>query len=346
MSANIREMLIAFSKNKQAAIATANTAAGMWRMNKLNSSFGGPRLVTENDAPELGKGNEFAQNVFRVNWDVQGGIEKYMSAEFAAWVFAFGLGKCVKSGTTPNWIYTCTPLDPVTDGIELPYFSFVEQIRPGASAILDRMSIGCAINDFTLNVASGPGRANSKLSVNYIGSGKHLEPSTITIPAATAEKLLSSASLALTINTVDYVTAKKIVNLELGWKNNIRADEGFFPGSGFQTTDPTSGAVRGRLEVGDRELTFKFTARFDATSTELTQLAAGTEGTAVLSLTYDTNNSLEVTVQRVQIADAPLGDANGLLTVEATCNALWHTSNGLISAVAKCNVDGISEDEA
>ena len=444
MPANIRETIIAFSKNKQAAIATANTAAGMWRLNKLNSSFGGPKLITETDAEEFGKGHEFAANVYRMSWDVQGQIEKYLSAEFATWAFAFALGKCTKTGTPPNYIYTITPLDPVTDGIELPYFSFVEQIRPGASAVLDRMSIGCAIQDLTLTIASGPGRANAKLVVNYVGSGKRAKPSTITIPAATAEKLLASASLALSISGTDYVTAKKIVSLELTWKNNIRLEDGFYPGSGFQGaqaqvetitltgssgtatvavaggltkvatygdsltdtagdfvtswatdylaqgivvtssgvhliftasvpgtgfTAPTitnatsnlagtvahttpniaeadSGAIRGRLEVGSRELGLKFTARFDATSIELDSVETQAEGTAVVGLTHDTNNSLAITVQRVQVSAADLGDANGLLTVQANVTALWHSTNGLISVVGKCNQDGIAEAEA
>ena len=61
--------------------------------------------------------------------------------------------------------------------------------------------------------------------------------------------------MALTINGVDYVTNKNIVSLETSWKNNIKMDAGFFPGSGFQTSgDATTGAVRGRLEL-DRKST-------------------------------------------------------------------------------------------
>jgi len=347
MPANIREMLIAFSKNKQADIATANTAAGMWRLNKLNTSFGGPKLNTENDAAELGKGHEFATQVFLTSWDVQGQLEKFCSAEFAAWVMAFGLGKVVKTGTTPNWIYTCTPLDPVTDGIELPYFSLVEQMRPGASSVVDRMAVGCAIQDWTLSIGSGPGRANSKLVANYVGSGKHVEPSLITIPAATTEKLLPSSGLACTINGVNYVTAKNIVSLEASWKNNLRLDSGFYPGSGFQDTgEGDSGAIRGRLEVGDRELGLQFTARFDHDSTELTKLKDQTEGTAVIGLTYDTNNNLTLTYQRLRFSVVELGDTEGLVTVQVTCAPLYHSTNGLITVVAKCNVDAIAEAEA
>ena len=57
-------------------------------------------------------------------------------------------------------------------------------------------------------------------------------------------------------------------------------DAGFFPGSGFQTPgDATTGAVRGRLEFGDRRDTLKFTARFDKNSTGLTKLKARTTRT-------------------------------------------------------------------
>ncbi|MBZ5625935.1 MAG: hypothetical protein LAQ69_45690, partial [Acidobacteriia bacterium] len=133
-----------------------------------------------------------------------GTLEKYLSAEMAAWAMCFGLGKVVKSGSASNWTYTCTPLIPANgDATELPYFSFVEQIRPGAGSVIDRLLPGCAVEGWTITVGSGPGRANSKITVEFHGSGKLTEPSAITMPAATVEKLLPSASLTLTINGVD-----------------------------------------------------------------------------------------------------------------------------------------------
>jgi hypothetical protein len=346
MPANINELLVGFGKCKQAALATANTLTGIWRLGKLNSSFASPRLSTENDASELGKGHEFATQVFRTAWDVSGQIEKYLSAEFAAWAMSFGLGKVTKSGTTPNWIYTVTPLAPATDGIELPSFSYLEQIRPGASDVLDRMAVGCVVEGWALSVGSGPGRANSKLTVDIVGSGKKTEPSGITLPTATAEKLLPSSSLTATINGVDYVTAKNLVSFEASWKNNNRLDSGFYPGSGFQGATADTGAVRGRLEVGNREASLSFTARFENGSTELTKLEALTEGTAVITLTYDTNNNLSLTFQRVIFSVVEIGDSDGIVTVQVTCTPLWHSTNGLLTAVAKCNVDGIAQTEA
>ena len=89
----------------------------------------------------------------------------------------FGLGKVVKSGTTPNFIYTCTPLIPSNgDATELPYFSFVGQIRPGSGVVFDRMDVGCAVEAGTIMIGSGPGRANSKITVEFHGSGKLTEP--------------------------------------------------------------------------------------------------------------------------------------------------------------------------
>ncbi|MBI4875421.1 MAG: hypothetical protein HY822_12375 [Acidobacteria bacterium] len=423
----IQETLIAFSRSKQTNIATPNTTAGMWRLHKVNAALVNPKLVTEDDAAELGKGHEFATALYATSWDVAGTLEKYLGAEIAAWAIVFGLGKCVKTGSTPHFIYTCTPPIPSAgEAVELPYFSYVEQIRPGANVVLDRLVGGCAVEGWTISVGSGPGRANSKINIEFVGSGKVVEPSAITMPAATAEKLLPSASLALSINGVDYVTAKNVVSLETGWKNNIRLDTGFYPGSGFQawagktfTADPdtevlssvghgmqdgaevtvsgaalptgltagvvyhvvgatadtfklslteggdpvnitaagtpphtvtvvpaTTGAIRGRLEYGNRAGTLKFVARFMSGSAELAKLRSLTTGTAVLTLTYDTNNSLSITWQKVAFAMAEVGETDGILTVSVECTPMYHASNGLITAVVRCDVDGIGEVEA
>ena len=341
----LQELQICFGKQKQTDIGTANTAVQMWQLRKLNAQLTNPKLNTENDAEEFGKGHEFPTQSFQTSWDVSGTLEKYLGAEIAAWAMAFGLGKVVKSGTTPNFTYTCTPLMPASgDAAELPYFSFVEQIRPGAGVVLDRMAVGCVVEGWTISIGSGPGRANSKITVEFAGSGKFTEPSAIAMPAATLEKLLPSASLALTINGVNYVSNKNIVSLETNWKNNVRMDGGFYPGSGFQSAgDATSGAIRGRLEFGNRQGTLRFTARFENGSSELTKLKQQTTGTAVISLSYDANNSLDLTWQKVSFATAEVGETDGIVTVAVECLPMWDATNGIVSAVAKCGVDNIGQ---
>ena len=158
-STRLQEVQICFGFGKQADIATANLVAAMWRLKKLNAQLATPKLNTENDAAEYGKGHEFATQTFKTSWDTGGTLEKYLSAEMATWAMCFGLGKVVKSGTTPNFIYTCTPLIPSNgDATELPYFSFVEQIRPGAGVVLDRMEVWvrCRGMDHHGRLRSGP----------------------------------------------------------------------------------------------------------------------------------------------------------------------------------------------
>jgi hypothetical protein len=337
--------LVCFGKGKQTDIATAQAAGVMWRMNKLNAALADPKLAIEDDAAEYGKGHEFATTTFKTSWDVTGTLEKYLSAEMAAWAVCFGLGKVVKSGSA-NFTYTCTPLFPSAgDATELPYFSFVEQIRPGAGVILDRQAVGCAVEGFTIAIGSGPGRANSKITVEFVGSGKVIDLATgITMPAATVENLLPSASLTLTINGVDYVTAKNLVSLETSWKNNLRVNDGFFPGSGFQTAgDATTGAIRGRLEFGNRQGTLKFVARFDASSAEYAKLKAQTTGTAVMTLTHDTNNSLQLTWQKVAFSTVTIGETDQFATVAVDCVPQYDATNGILTAVAKSAVDGICQ---
>src|SRR5512141_1923455 len=96
----LQEILICFGKQKQTDIATANTAGQMWQLRKLNAALGNPKLNTENDAEEVGKGHEFPVQSFQTAWDGGGTLEKYLGAEIGAWALAFGLGKVVKSGST------------------------------------------------------------------------------------------------------------------------------------------------------------------------------------------------------------------------------------------------------
>jgi hypothetical protein len=321
----------------------------MWRMNKLNASLANPRLLVEDDATEYGKGHEFAIATYKTSWDVAGALEKYMSAEIAAWAVCFGLGKVVKTGTTPNWIYTATPLIPSAgDDTELPYFSFVEQIRPGSGVVLDRQAVGCAIEGFTISIGSGPGRANSKLTIEFAGSGKVIDTATgITVPAATTEHLLPSASLTLSINGVDYVTAKNLVSLETSWKNNLRLNDGYYPGSGFQTADdPSTGSIRGRLEFGNRAGTLKFVARFDHTSAEYAKLKAQTTGTAVIGLGFDAHNSLQITWQKISFRMVEITESDQFATVTVECVPQYDDTNGLVTMVAKCGIDGICQATA
>lgn len=335
------ERVICFGKGKQTDIATAQVAGNMWRMPKLEAGSCRRELNSESDAAEYGKGHEFGENVYPVNWDQSFSFSKYLSAEIMAWACAFGLGKVVKSGSTPNFIYTCTPLD-FTAGLELPYFTWAEQVRT-ADAVTDFAAIGLAVEGFMVELQSGPGRASSRITIDVVGSGKETAPSTITFPAVTAEKLLSSASLAATINGTDYVTLQRFVSLKWGWKNNLMLDEGFYPGCG---TDDGA-AVRGRMEVGKRQPFLSFVVRKTEDSDEVTKHIAGTTGTAVITQTYDSNNTYTATFQKVAFRRAKeVESSSGLIAMDCDMEPMYHASNGLLSVVCKAATDGICEAPA
>jgi hypothetical protein len=75
----------------------------------------------------------------------------------------------------------------------------------------------------------------------------------------------------------------------------------------------------------------------------LTKLKAQTTGTAVMTLTFDSNNSLAITWQKVSFATAEIGETNDFVTVVVDCTPEYDATNGVISAVAKCGVDGICQ---
>ena len=94
MSARVQGLILGLGNAKQADIATAS--ASFLRFKKIDTTLTSPHPVTENDAAEVGKGNEFIGGVYPVNYDVANRIEKFASAEFVAWAWAYALGNVVQ----------------------------------------------------------------------------------------------------------------------------------------------------------------------------------------------------------------------------------------------------------
>lgn len=348
-TANIRELRTAVSFRKQADIATLPADAYFWSLSKTNAALANVDPKTEDDSLDLGKGDEFANNVYPLNVDASVQYEKYCSSEIMSWLAAFGLGTFIKSSPEIGaFLYTATPLDPVSGGIELPFCSYVETIRQGGSALLDRALIGNVVGDWGLELNSGPGRQNAKVTFNLVGSGKILEPSTITMPSAHVEHGLNAGSAAITILGSNYVSLKRLVSLQFTSNYSIRTDQGLFPGSGV---DANGFQIRGRLENADRVYALNFKVRLENTSTELANLLAQTEGTAVLSLTGalidgTTYHGFTLTGHRVRITSAVVDDDQGIVTVSVQVRFLKHTSNGVITLAATCEQDEIGSAPA
>jgi hypothetical protein len=338
MPARVQQLILGVSKAKQANIATAVAAASFLRFKKLNADITSPRPVFESDAAEIGKGHEFASQTFPSHYDVANRLEKYASAEFVTWAAAFGLGNVVMSGSGPSYNYTATPIDPATT-LELPYFSLVEQVPEGGGNAVDNLYIGCAIEEWLYQFNYGPGRASSRMTVNWVGSGKVTSPSEITVPALTAEKNMLAASMALNVNGVDYVGTKRILSGAVGWKNNLLLNAGFFPGSGLQD----GLQIRGRMEIGTRVPSFQFTTRLIAGSTEYNTLTNQTTGTAVLTVQYDADNQVTFTFQKMAFQVVENAEADGIVAVTVTGAPMYDDTNGVLTVASKCSIQGIAQ---
>lgn len=336
-AANIRETRMAIGYEDQSDLTTPNIAAQMFSFTKLNDSLAELTPQTETDATWIGKGDEFPTESFLDSWSVQVAVEKYLGSQILAHSAVYGLGGFSYGGG----VYTCTPADPITTCINMKPFSYLETIRQGGSAVLDRVFPGMAVEEFQVALGTGPTLASAKLTATYVGTGLFISPSLITQPAISSENLLRAATLLMTVNGTDYVTLKNIVSATFGFKNNIRLDSGYFPGSGYETASTTSGQVRGRMEFGDRAMTFSFVARFTSGSTELATLMAQTSGTGVLQLAGGAGHSMVSTVQKTTFASAVVGNTDGIVTVAVTVNALKDPTNGLFTLAVGTNVVGI-----
>lgn len=333
------ELQVAISIGKQANITTAPVIGKFARISMVRSPTSVVTESTEDDAGEYGFGDEFARTVYKTSADARNTISKYMSSQFAAFAFTFGLGGVTLTGSGP-YVYTCVPQVTASAGIELPYFSILEQMRPGGSSIIDRTLIGNAIKRVTCRLVKGPGRQNSTIAVDWIGSGLYTEPSALTMPAVTPENFLSAAGLALTINGFDYVTSRNFESLEFGFENNVDENGGYRPGSGFNAN---GFQVRNSIEIGTRQPFLNAVARFKSDSPEIIALRAQTTGTAVVNLTQDANNSLVATYEKFAYKSAVIGETNGIVTVSFTASPLYDATNGVLSVVATTPLGAICQ---
>ena len=328
--ANIRETKICFGKVPQTDLVTPNVVSDMWSLLKTNTALMQTDLRTETDALDIGKGDEFPINVYKTAASTTVALEKYCTSEFMAWLFCFGLGNATKTGgATTGYTYSATPQDPVVQCINQPAFTWAEQIRAEPNSVIDRAGIGMVVNDFTITMESGPGRANCRVASNFIGTGQILIPSGYTFPVTQSEHLLNaSGTTKLMINGIEYLLGNakgRFNNLEFRWNNNTRTDSGYFPGSGLQN----GFAVRGRMEFGTRDLSLTFVARAVLGSQEYNNLINLTEGITEITVqgaAIGTSfHQMDLLFPRTIISAETIGDADGIVTVNCTVSILKPT---------------------
>jgi hypothetical protein len=261
-----------------------------------------------------------------------------------AWLFCFTTGKATKAAAGTGWAYAAVPNDPSVDCINLPCFTYAEEIRPEPDSVIDRSLIGCVVGEWTLTMSSGPGRANCRVACTFPGSGRVQIPGISPLPLVMQEHFLNAAGAHITINGIDYVLSASFISLEFRWNNNVRLDTGLYPGSGTQN----GYAVRGRMEYGIREMTLSFVARAQKGSIEYDNLINQVEGPAVFGVNgaaIDASNyhAFEIDMPRTRFQSVVNGDDANIVTVQCAVTALQPLDGvtPIITLKATTTQDGI-----
>lgn len=341
--ANVQETVIAFGFKPQADVATPNTLPEMWSLTKTNPALAVVNPVNENNALDIGKGNEFPSQVFPSYQDASVPLEKFASSEFLAWLFCFSTGKATKTTAGTGYKYDAVMNDPATECINLPCFTWDELIRPEPDSVVDRALIGVVVGEWTLTMSSGPGRANCRVACVLPGSGRVQTPGLTPLPAVTEEHLLNAAGASININGIDYVLQQSFISLDFRFNNNVRLDSGLYPGSGTQN----GYAVRGRMEYGIREIALSFVARAQKGSQEFNNLINGTEGSATFgckgqSIDGTAFHSFQITIPRERMQAVVNGEDNNIVTVQCVVTPLQPTDGSpIITMSATTTKDAI-----
>lgn len=344
--ANIQETKIAFGFIPQVDVATENALPEIWSLTKTNPALSVVNPVNETDAADIGKSNEFPTQVFPSHRDATVAVEKFVSSEIMAWLFCFTTGKATKTSAGTGFTYSAIPSDPVVNCINLPTFTYAEQIRAEPDSVVDRALVGCVVGEWTLTMSSGPGRANCRVTMTWPGSGRVNSPSGLSpLPFTTTEHFLNASGAKITINGIDYLITNSFISLEFHWNNNVRLDQGLYPGSGTQN----GYAVRGRMEHGIREMTLSFRARAQKGSPEYNNLINQTEGPASFGVDGATINggpnmhNFLITMPRTRMSAVTNGEDNGIVTVDCQAMALQPTDGvtPIITMEATTLQDGI-----
>ncbi len=339
MPARVQALNFAVGSAKQADIITKSTT--FLKIPKLNMDVPFLSYNTETDKDWIGKGNEFisANGVYLTNVDTTGRIQRYGSAEFVCWAWAYALGNTALA----TGLYTARPIDPATT-LELPYWTLVAQLGEGGGSALDEAHIGCVVESVETNFKYGPGLNTVECNVEYVGAGIHATPSAVSLPATLSEKYMRSSSMAITVNGTDYVAgtpgAKTILMGSIGWKNNMILPLRYTPGSGL---DAAGFAVGNRIFIGNRVPSFTFTAFLTKDSTEYTKLAAQTTGTAVVTLTFDATHFCTWTWESVSFERREVVQEEGLVAVTITVAPKFDPTNGVVIFTSKNGVADISQ---
>lgn len=339
----LQTLRIAIGRKQQSALATPLVAADMVSLVQTSRETPQIQFMTEDNRDDFGKGIYPTQN-FKKNLDSAFPIAGRLTSEWATILSTFGTGKTTKIAAGSGWKYTSVAYNPNTDGLAMPTTMVVAQIGSGATAILDKALLGCALEEFAIQAKSGAGRDNATFTSQWVGTGRYVKPSNIVMPAQLVEHDLNAGGMtSILINGINYLTSNRFASLDFSWKNNLRLDTGFFPGSGVQN----GFQVRGRMRRGTPALSLKVRVEAETGSAEEDNLINQTEGTAVITFggavigAGPDVHSFKITCPRVVPTVNNITENDDIAVYDMEFSMLEHSTNGIISFEAICEMNDV-----
>jgi hypothetical protein len=336
----LQDTRFSISYKKQVDLVTALTATDMWTLELTNDDPIGIQPINEDNAADKGKG-VYATQTYPSHIASNGSWNGRLTSEAACMLTTFGIGATTKvAAGTGGFKYTSVAPDLLVTGLDLPAASAVVKI----GSVRDILLAGICLEEFGFQLQSGPGRDNATFTSQWLGTGKYTKPSGITQPAAYTEHSLNAGGItALTLVGFDYLASKRFSQTNFNWKNNIRDQSSYFPGSGSQG----GYQLRGRMRRGVPGITLTSVVECDSGSNEEDALLAQTVGTGSIILPGaavsggGANHQLKVTFHRLLVNVAPIGNADGIASYNITYSVQQHATNGVLTFETICEQDNI-----
>ncbi len=274
-----QQTALAVGRVKQTNVSTANAANQLIRISKNNVEPISRVPNVETNADDIGKNDEFPDQVFPLNWDTRGPLELFLTSELFAWCAAFSMGGVATTDLGPGSGAYEHVITPQSGNLNLPVFTVVEK-APADGTLIDTAHVGCALNGFSVSLKKGIGRSAATMRADIIGTGRATQPSALALPSVVAMNSLTVGAAVISINGTDYSGAGTLEELDFSWSNNIREEDRFYPGSGSQDNF----TVGGRIRHGKRVGALRYVVSVEPGSTEETKLKQQTQGAATITI--------------------------------------------------------------
>jgi len=252
----MQDRLLVLSKLKQTNFATILTDGNLQSGKRISPEaplFAQPDIQRWTNRDLSMKGHDYATQMQQVQVDLADSLPLVGDSWLLGWAFAMAMGKVTSSqpnagGAPTAWQHIIEPLDPSTDGKDLPVTTIYTEVANVAG--LKRRIKSVHVRGITLEY---PPSAPLRLSVDLVGSGEITTGALASPPSLMTLVPLMSNNMAFLYGTqaapADITTEIVRGSVKLGFSWNLDDENARHPGGGL---------YRSRAWEGRPDITLEF----------------------------------------------------------------------------------------